>query len=135
MRLFLLLFVTIHAHAGCPAFNEESLRVKLKGVEALKAAKHPLFTLETDRKVVKSVDLKGFDLTAPSYRWDLVLRSNDIARACEKESDEVEVFVCDDTNANGRCRDEAGKHLLLSSELRFAYPMLPMDLILNLMSQ
>jgi len=136
MRLFLILsLLSLNGFAVCPSFTEESLRVKIQGVEALKAAKRPLFTLETHKKVVKSVDLKGFDLSAPSYRWDLVLRSNDIARACENVADEVEVFVCDDTNANGSCHDEADKRLLEAKELRFAYPTLPMDLILRLIGK
>lgn len=136
MRFLLILLVSYSALAGtgCPSFSEDALRVKLQGVEALKTAKHPLFTLETSKKVVKSVDLKGFDLAAPSYRWDLVLRSSDIARACENVTDEVEVLVCDDANGNGSCRDERAKHQLLPTELRYAYPLLPMDLILRLHS-
>jgi len=134
MRLAILFTIGLvyNAFAGCPAFTEESLRVKLRGVESLKTAKRPIFTIETDKKVVKSVELKSFDLSGPSHRWDIVLRSNDIARACENIAEEVEVLVCDDTNLNGSCRDEADKRMLATSGLRFAYPLLPMDLILKL---
>ncbi len=126
------IFLAIAANAKCPPFSEDSLRVKFRGLEVLKTAKKPIFTLETDKKVIKSVDLKTFDLSSPQYRWDLVLRSNDIARSCENETDEIQVMVCDDTNGNGSCRDEADKQVVTSPGLRYAFPMLPMDLILRL---